>query len=106
MSWFPKPSSPRVAFRDLAAFARQRGREQVLGATLAFLVTTIIVIMFLVDATINTKPPSQIVYVESWPSNRTDEEIKADQAIDEAARQEALKERQRQFQQLENKLGM
>ena len=50
MSWFPSPSTPRAAFRDLVAFMRQRSREQVIGGALAFLVTAIIVIEFLIDA--------------------------------------------------------
>lgn len=106
MSWFPKPSSPRAAFADLRAFMRQRSREQVIGFAMAVLVTIIIVIEFLVDSKINTAPPPQIVYVESWPENRTDAEIIADQKKDQAEREAALKERQRQFQKLENQLGM
>ena len=106
MSWFPRPSSPRVAFADLRAFLRQRSREQVIAASLAFLVTAIIVIEFLVDSKINTAPPPQIVYVESWSENRTDAEIVADQKKDQAAKDAAMKERQRQFQKLENQLGM
>jgi hypothetical protein len=50
MSWFPTPSSPLAALRDLAAFMRQRSREQVIGAILAFLATSIIVFEFVVDA--------------------------------------------------------
>ena len=106
MSWFPRPSSPRVAFADLRDFLRQRSREQRLGAALSLLVTMIIVIIFLVDSKINTAPPPQIVYVESWPTSRTDAEIIAQQKKDQAARDAALKERQRQFQALENQLGM
>ena len=106
MSWFPRPSSPRAAFADLRAFLRQRSREQVIAASLAFLVTAIIVIEFLVDSKINTAPPPQIVYVESWSENRTDAEIVADQKKDQAAKDAAMKERQRQFQKLENQLGM
>lgn len=106
MSWFPKPSSPRVALADLAAFMRQRSREQRLGAIMAVLVTIIIVIVFFVDSKINTAPPPTVIYVESWPTNRTDAEIKADQLKDQAEREAALKEQQRQFQKLENQLGM
>jgi len=106
MSWFPKPSSPRAAFKDLAAFMRQRSREQVIGASLAFLVTAIIVIEFLVDAKIGTAPPPQVTYVELYPENRTDAQIIADQKKDMAERLAAQKERQRQFQKLENQLGM
>ena len=88
------------------AFLRQRSREQVIGAILAVLVTIIIIIIFLVDSKINTAPPPQIIYVEQWPANRTDEQIKADQKKDQAAREVALKERQRQFQKLEKQLGI
>lgn len=106
MSWFPKPSSPRAAIADLRAFMRQGSREQRLGATLAILTTIIIVVVFFVDSSINTAPPPRIVYVENWPTTRTDAEIKADQAKDQAKRDAAIKERQRQFQALENTLGM
>jgi len=106
MSWFPKPVSPRAAFRDLAAFMRQRSREQVIAASLALLVTAIIVIEFIVDAQMGTAPPPRITYVELYPSNRTDAEIIADQKKDQAAKDAAIKEKQRQFQKLENQLGM
>ena len=106
MSWFPNPSSPGAALRDLAAFMRQRSREQVIGAALAVLVTTIIVILFMVDPKINTAPPPQVVEVELYPANRTDAQIAADEKKDMAAREAANKERQRQFQQLEKQLGM
>ena len=106
MSWFPRPSSPLSAFRDLAAFMRQRSREQVIGACLAFLVTAIIVIELVVDATIGTAPPPQVVEVELYPSNRTDAEIVADQKKDMAAKLAAQKEKQRQFQKLEKQFGI
>jgi hypothetical protein len=106
MSWVPSPSSPRAAFRDLAAFMRQRSREQVIGGALAFLVTAIIVIEFVVDAKIGTAPPPQIVEVQLYPSNRTDAEIIADQKKDMAERAAFEKEKQRQFQKLEKKFGM
>jgi hypothetical protein len=106
MSWFPRPVGPRAAFRDLAAFMRQRSREKVIGAALALLVTLIIVIEFLVDSQMGTAPPPQIVYAQSWSANRTDAEIIADQKKDQAERRAAQAEKQRQFQKLENQLGM
>jgi len=106
MSWFPTPVSPRVAFNDLRAFLAHRSREQVIGASLALLVTAIIVIEFLVDAQVGTVKPDQVTYVNLYPSNRTDAEIIADQKKEQAARAAAAKERQRQFQKLENKFGM
>jgi hypothetical protein len=106
MSWFPTPSSPRAAFRDLADFMRHRTREHWIGGALALLVTAIIVIEFVVDAKIGTAPPPQITYVELYPSNRSDAQIIADQKKDQAAKEAAQKERQRQFQKLEKQLGM
>ena len=106
MSWFPSPSSPRAAFRDLAAFMRQRSREQVIGASLALLITAIIVIEFIVDASIGTAPPPRVTYVELYPANRTDAQIVADQKKDMAAKEAAQKERQRQFQKLEKQFGI
>lgn len=106
MSFFPKPSSPTNAWRDLVTFIRQREREHVIGASLAVLVTMIIVIVFLVDPKINTAPPEQVTYVELYPSNRTDAQIIADQKKDAAARLAAKQEKQRQFQKLEKQFGM
>jgi hypothetical protein len=106
MSWFPSPSSPRAALRDLLALIRHSGREQKIGAALALIVTAIIVIEFLVDAKIGTALPPQVVEVELYPSNRTDAQIVADQKKDMAERQAFEKEKQRQFQKLENRLGM
>lgn len=106
MSWFPRPASPRAALADLRNFLRHRSREQVIGASLALLVTTIIIIEFVVDSKINTAPPRQVIYVEQWPANRTDAQIAADQKKDQAAREAAQKEKQRQFQELENRFGI
>jgi hypothetical protein len=106
MSWFPSPVSPRAAFADFRAFLRHREREHWIGGALAVLVTIIIVIEFLVDSTINTAPPPQIIYVEQWKTTRTDAEIIADQKKSQAEKEAAAKERQRQFQKLEKQLGM
>jgi len=106
MSWFPRPSTPAAAFRDLSAFMRHRSREQLIGACLALLATGIIVFEFVIDARINTAPPPTITYVELYGANRTDADIIADQKKDQAGKEAAQKERQRQFQKLEKQLGM
>ena len=106
MSWFPHPSSPRAALNDLVTFIRHREREHVIGASLAFLVTVIIVIIFVVDAKIGVEPPPQVIEVQLYRSNRTDAQIIADQKKDMAERAAFQKEKQRQFQKLEKTLGM
>ena len=85
---------------------RQRSREQVIGGSLALLITAIIVIEFLVDADVGTAPPPQITYVQLYPSNRTDAQIVADQEKDQKAKQAARKEQQRQYQKLEKQFGI
>ena len=106
MSWFPQPSSPRDALRDLAAFMRHRSREQLIGGALALLTTAVIVIEFLVDANMGTAPPPQIIEVELYPSNRTDAEIIADQKKDQAKLEAAREAKKKQFQKLEKQLGI
>jgi hypothetical protein len=106
MAILPPMVGPRAALADLTAFLRQRSREQVIGASLAVLVTMIIVIIFFVDSKINTAPPPQIVYVESYGPDRTDADIKADQKKASEERRKAAEEKKRQFQELENRLGI
>jgi hypothetical protein len=104
MSFFPHPSSPGRALRDLAAFVRQRSREQVIGACLAVLVTAIIVIEFVVDSKMGMAPPPQVVEVQLYAPNRTDAQIAAENKKDEAAKEAAKRADQEQFKQLAKQL--
>ena len=104
MSFFPRPSGPSAAFRDLRAFMRQRSREQVIGACLALLVTAVIVIEFVVDSNSIAKPQAEIVDVDLYSPKRTDAEIAADQKKDQAEMEAAKKADQAQFNQLAKQL--
>jgi hypothetical protein len=106
MSWFPQPSSPRAAFRDLVAVMRHSSREQRIGAALAVLVTSIIVIEFILDTRMGIDPTPTPTYVQLYPANRTDADIIADQKKEQAATAAGEKEKQRQFQRLEKRLGI
>jgi flagellar biosynthesis/type III secretory pathway M-ring protein FliF/YscJ len=106
MSWFPRPSSPRAALSDLAAFMRHSSREQRIGAVLAILATAIIVVEFLIDSKFGVEPTPQPTYVELYSSNRTDAEIVAQQKKEMADKAAGEKEKQRQFQKLEKQLGI
>jgi hypothetical protein len=97
---------PRAALRDLTAFMRQRGREQLIGAALAVLVTIIIVIIFFVDSKINTAPPPQIVYVENYGPDRTDADIMRDQKKASEDRKKAEEARRKEFEKLQKELGI
>jgi hypothetical protein len=106
MAIFPPMVGPRAALRDLAAFMRQRSRDQVIGASLAVLVTVIIVIIFFVDSKINTAPPPQIVYVENYGPERTDADIIRDQKKASEDRKKAEEARRKEFQKLQKELGI
>jgi hypothetical protein len=106
MPVLPPASSPRAAIKDLVAFIRRRDREQIWGMTMAVLVTTIILIIFAVDPKINTAPPPTVVYVEDFAANRTDADIKRDQLADAEVRRQQKEAKKRQFQELQDKLGI
>ena len=106
MSVLPRPSSPRAAFADLKAVLGRRSREHAIGAGLAILITLVIVVVFFLDAGVNTAPPAQVIYVESYGPDRTDAQIVADQQKRAAEREAAQKARQREFQKLEKQLGI
>lgn len=106
MAFFPRPVGPRAAWQDLKAFLRRRSREQTLGAIFALLATAAIVVAFYFDPMVNTAPPPQVIYVESFGPERTDADIIADQKKNQAAKEAAARARQRQFQELEDKLGI
>jgi hypothetical protein len=102
----PRPASPRVLWADLRAFAAQRSRHQWIAAFFAIVMPVAIVVVFVIDGRTNIAPGEQIIYAESWSAKRTDAEIIADQKKDQAKKEAAAKERQRQFQELERRLGM
>jgi hypothetical protein len=106
MAILPPMVGPRAALKDLTAFLRQRSREQVIAASLAVLVTVIIVIIFFVDAKINTAPPPQIVYVENYGPDRTDADIIRDQKKASEERRKAEEARRKEFQKLEKQFGI
>jgi hypothetical protein len=101
----PRPSGPRALWADIRAFTRERSRHQWIAAAIAIAMPSIIVFMFFYDSAHGAPSGPQIIYVESWPANRTDAQIKADQKKDQAAMDAARKERQREFQRLDKALG-
>ena len=85
---------------------RQRSREQVLGLIMSLLVTTIILIIFIVDAKVNTAPPPLITYVENYGPDRTDADIIRDQKIAAEKKHRAEEARKAEFRKLEKQLGL
>ena len=102
----PRPASPRALLADLRAFAGQRPKHQWVAALVAVLMPVILIYGFYRDGQTNLGSPEQIIYAESWTGARTDEEIKAAQKERQARREALQAERQRQYQELERRLGM
>jgi hypothetical protein len=100
----PRPASPKALIADLRSFASQRPPHQWVAVALAIAMPIAIIILFITDGRTNIEPKAQLIYVESWPANRTDEQIKAEQKIDQAARDKARREHQAQFKRLDDKL--
>jgi hypothetical protein len=100
----PRPASPRALWADIRAFTSERRPHHWVALALAVSIPLGIVFIFDLDGRTNIAPGPQLIYVESWPADRTDEQIKAEQKIDQAARDKAKKERQEQFKRLDEKL--
>ena len=109
MSWFPRPAAPKALWADMRAFAAQRSPYQWAGLGIAILMPLLIVAGFWHDSTHGVQPGPQVIYVQSWPANRTDAQIIADQKKDQAQREAAQRERQAEFRKLDqqmNRLGI
>lgn len=66
----------------------------------------IILTGFYFDSKSQLKRGEEIIYVKNWPATRTDEEIVAQQKVDQERKEKALAERQRQYKELARRLGM
>jgi hypothetical protein len=100
----PRPASPRALWADIRAFTSERRPHHWVALALALFIPLGIVFVFDLDGRTNIAPGPQLIYVESWPANRTDEQIKAEQKIDQAARDKAKKERQEMFKKHDEQL--
>jgi hypothetical protein len=100
----PRPSSPRALWADLKAFAAESSPYKWGAAAVAVIMPIAIVIVFTLDTRTNIDPPTQIIYVESWPASRSEAEIKAQQAKDKAKADAFKKKRQAEFQKVDEGL--
>ncbi|HYN45515.1 MAG TPA: hypothetical protein VES64_02370 [Allosphingosinicella sp.] len=102
---FPRPASPRALWADLRTFWSTRPRHQWVAAFFAVLIPIGIVTAFFFDTRSGIVPREQVMFIDSWPTTRTDAEIKAKQKSDAAAREAARRARQREFQRLDESLN-
>jgi hypothetical protein len=101
------------AWRDVRRlFLSRRKPYEIWFLLLAMVLTVAIILAFAHDSNIKRPYKENIIYVESWPLNRSEAEILAQQKVDaakkakeQAAIEKAEKERQAQFQRLDNTLS-
>ncbi|TGX53262.1 hypothetical protein E5A73_10415 [Sphingomonas gei] len=108
---FLKNLSPTGAFRDLRLFFGTRRPHQFGFMGLALAVTGVILFVFFKDNHFERPYERNIIYVEQWPITRTDEQIKAQQKIDQAKKaiqraefEKRRKAKQAEFKRLDDKL--
>ena len=103
--------SPLRAIRDLRFFLAQRQPYELVFLFLAVVITGVILIAFAKDSAIQPEYRPDIIYVKQWTLDRTDAQIRAQQAIDEPIKQRKLDEQrkrqaemQAEFKKLDDRL--
>jgi len=108
-----KNFSPVVAYRDLRLFLATRRRHELWFMALSLAITLLVLFVFFKDTSTGMDKPYErnIIYVEQWPITRTDEQIKAQQKIDQAKKhiqqaelEKRRKAKQAEFKRLDDKL--
>jgi len=103
--------SPVRAYRDLRFFLSQREPYELGFLVLAMVITGVLIWIFARDSHVEPVYKPNIIYVQQWRLDRTDTQIRAQQVIDEAARQKRLAAEKAeqdkvraQYQKLDNQL--
>ncbi|MBY0583714.1 MAG: hypothetical protein K2P68_12460 [Sphingomonas sp.] len=103
--------SPFRAYRDLRQFFATRQSYHYRFMALSAAIVVALFFGFVHDSKEKREYKRNIIYVEQWPLSRTDAEIKAQQAIDQVAKEKRLaeedrlrKERQAQFKKVDDQL--
>jgi hypothetical protein len=104
--------SPFRAVRDLRLYLHQRQPYELAFLALAVVLTGLLIIGFAKDSRIEKVYRPQIVYVQQWTLDRTDDQIRAQQKIDQVKRRAELAElrtrqakRQAEFKRIDDKLN-
>ncbi|AJP73555.1 hypothetical protein [Sphingomonas hengshuiensis] len=106
-----KNISPLRAIRDLRVFLAQRKPYELWFMMLSMVLTFTVIVVFIKDSNIPVPYKRNIIYAESWPLTRTDDEIRAQQKIDqvkkhaaEAEMEKRRKQRQEEFKRVDDSL--
>jgi hypothetical protein len=94
-----------TAWRDLCAFVSEGGRIKYLFAAISIAITAGVMAMFYIDSN-NIPYPERITYIQNWPANRSDAQIKADQKRDAALKKQMQAAKQAAYKRLADDLGI
>ena len=104
--------SPIAAVNDLRRFLATREPYELGFLALAMAITSGLIFLFVRDSEVEVPYVPHIVYVQQWRADRTDAQIKAQQVIDQAKREQEeaviAAERaktQAEFKRLDDKLN-
>jgi hypothetical protein len=92
--------SPFRAVRDLRLFLHQRQKHELIFLFLSVILTGLLIIGFAKDSSVEKVYKPEIVYVQQWRLDRTDAEIRAQQAIDAPIKQKQMDEQKRRQEEL------
>lgn len=84
--------SPVAAYRDLRFFLGSRQPHELWFLVAAMAITGFLIFAFFKDSRMEREYRPQITYVQQWPADRSDAQIRAQQAIDEPIKRAALAE--------------
>lgn len=87
--------APVRAYRDLRFFLSQRQPYELGFLVLAMLITGFLIYAFARDSYAEPEYRPTIIYVQQWPADRTDAQIRAQQAIDAPIKAKALAEQKK-----------
>ncbi|GAA3256680.1 hypothetical protein GCM10020258_16380 [Sphingomonas yabuuchiae] len=87
-----RPLLPVRAIRDLRLFLSQRQPYELVFLMIAVGITGFFIYAFARDDYVPVPYKPDIIYVEQWPADRTDVQIKAQQKIDYVKKKERLAE--------------
>jgi hypothetical protein len=105
MAVLPRPSSPRALLADLKTFLATRQRHQLLIAAVSIAMPVLIVAGFYHDSHVEP-PPKEMYFLPSWPADRSDAEIIAQQKIDQKIKEQKDAEKRAGYRRLADKLGI
>ncbi len=105
MAIFPRPARPKALLTDIKAFLRGEERHKILIALISILMPALLIAGFYVDSK-RDKPPTQIVYIQNYNGERSDEEIIKQNVADQKILDAKRRAKQEEYQRLAKTLGI